>query len=85
MKEYLKEKLNIKSPSEEYLKMMGVEPKTRVRSQGEKGDQYIEGNYRIWMDPKGGIRIKLDRQEIFYISKKSDLYHELKGKMFKGE
>jgi hypothetical protein len=57
-----------------------------IRTITESGNAYIDGTYRLWMDPKGAIRIKFDKsEEIFYISKKTDLYDELSEKMFKEE
>jgi hypothetical protein len=41
----------------------------------EKGNEYIDGTYRLWRDKAGAIRLKLDKgKELYYISKELELF-----------
>lgn len=41
----------------------------------ESANEYIDGTYRLWKRPSGGIGIKLDKQnELYNIPKDTDLY-----------
>lgn len=46
----------------------------------EAGNHYIDGSYRIWIDPDGGMRLKFDKDEIVYINKGTKAYNDLMNK-----
>ncbi|MFC7371413.1 hypothetical protein ACFQPF_06975 [Fictibacillus iocasae] len=44
----------------------------------ENGNEYIEGTYRLWKNPNGGIAIKFDKEsELYTIPKNSDLHKRI--------
>lgn len=46
-------------------------------------NEYVEGSYRLWLDGKGSLRMKLDKgKELYYIPKQSKLYNSLTNDLF---
>lgn len=65
-----------------YSKLMeinGKEGNSRSYTKGGvKGNEYIDGTYRLWKQPNGSIGLKLDKQnELYNLPKEDDLYKRI--------